>query len=135
MVGLRGFNLNPALLTYLTDGSPTRPARNPGHRREHRVGRRLPAEVIERLVVEYRTGATAAELARCYGLGKSTVLRLIRKAGVQVRHPRLSARETANLVALFEAGLPQKDIAKRLGRSPSAVWHCLHRLGLVGEIR
>ena len=29
------------------------------------------------------------------------------------------------------AGLRQKDIAERPGRSPSAVWHCLHRLGLV----
>jgi hypothetical protein len=29
-----------------------------------------------------------------------------------------------------EARLSQKDFAERLGRSPSAVWHCLRRLGL-----
>jgi hypothetical protein len=36
--------------------------------------------------------------------------------------------ETARLVALHEAGRRQKDIAE----SPSAVWHCLRRLGLRG---
>jgi DNA-binding CsgD family transcriptional regulator len=54
---------------------------------------------------------------------------LVRQAGERVRHPRLSATEIARLVQLYEAGLPQKDIAQRLGRSPRAVWHCLRRLG------
>jgi hypothetical protein len=34
---------------------------------------------------------------------------------------------------MYEDGLPQKDIAQRLGRSPSAVWHLLRRRGLVGH--
>jgi hypothetical protein len=29
----------------------------------------------------------------------------------------------------------QSQIAQQLGKSPSAVWHCLHRLGLTGKIR
>jgi transposase len=48
---------------------------------------------------------------------------MIRQAGERVRYPRFSADETARLVELYEAGLSQKDIAERLGRSPSAVWH------------
>jgi DNA-binding NarL/FixJ family response regulator len=57
---------------------------------------------------------------------------MIRQAGERVRYPRFSADETARLVELYEAGLSQKDIAERLGRSPSAVWHCLRRAGLLG---
>jgi transposase-like protein len=58
---------------------------------------------------------------------------MIRQAGERVRYPRFSADETARLVELYEAGLSQKDIAERLGRSPSAVWHCLRWAGLLGR--
>jgi hypothetical protein len=104
MVGLRGLKLNPALLKYVADGPPARAARRPGHRRERRVSKRLPAETIERLVAEYAGGATAAELSQRYGLAKNSVIRLVRQAGKQVRHPRLSSSELARLVVLFSSG-------------------------------
>jgi transposase-like protein len=122
--------LNPALLVYVADGPPARQNRHPG-RRERRVTKRLPAEIVERLVAEYAAGATAAEVGRRYGIAKNSVLRLIHKAGEQVRHSRFSGTETAEVVQLYKAGLAQKEIAKRLGRTPSAVWHCLRRAGLV----
>jgi DNA-binding NarL/FixJ family response regulator len=59
------------------------------------------------------------------------VVRLVREAGERVRHPRLSSTQTDQLIALYEAGLSQKEIAARLSRSPSAVWHCLRRVGLI----
>jgi DNA-binding NarL/FixJ family response regulator len=58
-------------------------------------------------------------------------VRLVREAGERVRHARLSTAQTAQLIALHEAGLSQKDIAERLGRSPSAVWHYVRRMGFV----
>jgi DNA invertase Pin-like site-specific DNA recombinase len=129
-VGLRGFKLNPALLSYVIAGPRGRPQRRSDrHRRERRVRKRLEAESIERLVAEYATGTPAAELGRRYGLAKSSVLRLVRQAGDWARYPRFSQSETARLLELFEDGMAQKDIAERLGRSPSAVWHCLRRLG------
>jgi transposase-like protein len=108
MVGLRGFKLNPALLTYMTTTLPARTARRLRRRRERRIGRRLETKTIDRLVAEYMTGTTSAELGRRYGIAKSSVLRLVRQAGEQVRHPRLSVAETARLVELYEAGLPQR---------------------------
>lgn len=131
-VGLRGFRLNPAVLTYVVNVPSIRPARRRGRGRERRIRKRLEPDTIERLVADYVAGATAAELSKRYGLAKSSVLRLVRQAGEPVRYPRLSAIETAKLVALYEAGLPQKDIAERLRRSPGTVWHCLRRVGLVG---
>jgi transposase-like protein len=132
-VGLRGFKLNPALLTYVTTTLPARRAQRRDRRRERRISKRLEPESIDRLVAEYVAGTTAAELGRRYGIAKNSVLQLVRQAGEGVRYPRLSASETAQLVALYDAGLGQKDIAERLGRTPSAVWHWLRRLGLGGQ--
>jgi hypothetical protein len=132
VVGLKGFKLKPALLSYVKVGSPRQLVRRPGRRRERRVSKRLQPVTINRVVAEYKEGATAAELGRRYGIGKNSVLGLVRQAGERVRHPRLSPTETALLVELFRTGAPQKDIAQRRGRSPSAVWHCLRRAGLIG---
>jgi DNA-binding NarL/FixJ family response regulator len=120
---------------YVTSTLPARPGRRLRRRRERQISKRLEPKTVDRLVAEYMTGTTSAKLGRRYGIAKSSVLGLVRQAGEQVRHPRLSVAETARLVGLYEAGLPQKDIAERLGRSPSAVWHYLRRAGLVGSQR
>jgi hypothetical protein len=70
------------------------------------------------LVAEYSAGTTAAELGHRYGIAKSSLLLLVRHAGQPVRHLRLSAAETARLVQLYEAGLPQKDIAQPAWQEP-----------------
>jgi hypothetical protein len=104
VVGLRGFKLNPALLTYAIAGPRARPPRRSGRRsREHRISKRLEAETVDRLVAEYVSGSTAAEVGRRYGLAKNSMLDLVRLAGERVRHPRFSSNETAQLVALNEA--------------------------------
>jgi DNA-binding NarL/FixJ family response regulator len=127
-----GIQIEPCT-AVVRDSWPTArlPRRSGRHRGERRISKRLEAEAIERLVAEYAGGTTAADLDQQYGLAKSSVLRLVRQAGERVRRPRLSVTEAARVGQLYEAGLRQKDIAERLGRSPSAVWHCLHRLGLV----
>jgi hypothetical protein len=131
LVGLRGFRLNPAVLTYVTQAPPPRLVGRQRRDHERRIPRRLSARTIDGLVAEYVAGTPSAELGQRYGIAKSSVLRLVGQAGERVRHPRLSESDTAQLVALHEAGLSQKDIAEHLGCSPSAVWHCLRRAGLV----
>ena len=124
--------MNPALLKYVTGGLPARTARRRGRQRERRVSKRLEVETIDRLVAECVAGTTAAELGRRYGIAKNSVLGLVRQAGEWVRHPRFTAIVTARVIELYEAGVRQHEIAHRLGRSPSAVWHCLRRAGLIG---
>ena len=133
MVGLRGFRLNPAVLTYVTQELPARRAKRRRRRQERRIPKRLSTSTIDGLVAEYVAGTPSAELGERYGIAKSSVLRLVREAGERVRRPRLSTTETAQVVALYEAGFSQVDIAKRLGRSPGAVWHYLRRMGLIGN--
>ena len=63
------------------------------------MSRRLEAETIDRLVAQYVDGTTAAEVGRRYGVANSSVLQLVRQAGRQVRQPRLSISQTAQLVS------------------------------------
>jgi DNA-directed RNA polymerase specialized sigma24 family protein len=127
--------LNPELQTYFGGKPPPRPGRRRALRPERRIRKRLDPRQIECLVAAYAAGAPSAELGRRYGIDKKSVVRLVRQAGKPVRHQRMTADETARIVELYEAGLTQKEIGERLGRSPSAVWHCLRRLGLVGRAR
>ena len=71
------------------------------------------------------------QLAERYGLARSTVLALLKERGVGVRYPRFTEADTERAIALYKDGVRQIDIARELGRSKSAVWHVLHRAGLV----
>jgi DNA invertase Pin-like site-specific DNA recombinase len=55
---------------------------------QRRVEDRLSSEQIEALISSYRAGTTTRELAQRYGLGLTTVKRLLRDHGVRRRKPR-----------------------------------------------
>jgi hypothetical protein len=50
-----------------------------------RVDRRLGHDLISRVVSEYAGGISTTRLAKRYGIGKGTLLRLIRVSGVTIR--------------------------------------------------
>ena len=50
-----------------------------------RVDRRLGQDLIKRVVSEYAGGISTNRLAERYGIGKGTLLRLIRESGVTIR--------------------------------------------------
>src|SRR5512133_3065352 len=56
VVRLRGFKLNPVVLTYVTQELPARPLRLARRRAERLVSKRLPSEAIDQLVAEYGGG-------------------------------------------------------------------------------
>lgn len=66
-----------------TDGPAQQPARSPGH--IHRAVQRLDQAVIAQLLQDYQAGLTSRQLAAKYQLGKTTILRLLRRHSVQVR--------------------------------------------------
>ena len=97
--------MNPAVKRYLVAGpSVQRARRSPLQHRRHRIANRLPSETIQKLVAAYVAGTPAAEVGLRYGLAKSSVLTLIRMAGVSVRYPRLSAADVARVVELHAEG-------------------------------
>jgi hypothetical protein len=50
-----------------------------------RVSRRLGTAILDRIVAEYVAGTPTTALARTYGIGKGTLLRLIKENGVTIR--------------------------------------------------
>jgi hypothetical protein len=50
-----------------------------------RVERRLGPDLIKRIVAEYAGGRSSTLLAKRYGIGKGTLLRLLKQNGVVVR--------------------------------------------------
>jgi hypothetical protein len=63
-----------------------------------RVDQRLGHELISQIVDEYVKGTSTVRLAARYGIGKATVLRLLREHGVVVRQrgPGRRGRTTAD---------------------------------------
>ena len=94
-----------------------------------RVTRRLGEAELQALVTAHQAGATGGELAARYGLARSTVIKLLKDRGVEVRHPRVSEAEVARIVGLYQQGFRQSDIARQVGRHKSLVWHVLRRAG------
>ncbi len=58
-----------------------------GQPRVHKLDRRLYPELIAALVADYPAGMSSVKLMETYGLGKGSVLKLLREAGVTIRRP------------------------------------------------
>jgi hypothetical protein len=95
------------------------------------VSFRLDAQLVRQLLADYQTGSTGRQLAERYGLARSTVIGLLRKHGIAVRYPRVTPAEQAEMVALYQSGVRQIDIAARFGRDPGNIWHVLKRAGVI----
>jgi len=101
----------------------------PDEHRARRLSLRISDVDIARLVSDYEAGLSGRQLAQKYGLGRSTVLKLLREHGVAVRYPRLTEAECARVVELYRQGMRQIDIAEQFGRHKAVIWHVLRRAG------
>jgi hypothetical protein len=134
LVGLAGYNSNPVLREYLgrhlrtQSPKPVRSVAQP-----YRLRQRLTAQQQAELVTAYLAGSTAQAMALEYQVSKTAVLKLLHRAGAQVRRPRVSQDETDKIIALFKQGLTQAEIARQMNRDPGGIWHVLQRAGLVGK--
>jgi len=81
-------------------------------------------------VAEYEAGTSTNQLMRDYGIGKGSVLRLLREAGVTLRNQRLSPAALESAVSLYNSGLSLKVVGERLGFSIDAVRGTLLRAGV-----
>lgn len=98
-----------------------------------RLDVRLSEPVVQQLLADYQAGSTGRQLAERYELARSTVISLLRKHGVEIRHPRVTPAEVAEMVRLYQAGVQQVEIAARFGRDPGNIWHVLKRAGAFGS--
>ncbi|HET6924406.1 MAG TPA: helix-turn-helix domain-containing protein [Candidatus Saccharimonadales bacterium] len=104
-----------------------RPRRTP---RVHAVRRRLQPDVIDQLVADYQAGIDTTELTTRYRLGKGTVLKLLREAGVIMRRQGLSPAEIDEAVELYAAGWSLARIGERFGRAHTVIRKALLDRGI-----
>lgn len=98
--------------------------------RVHKLDQRIDCELTARIAAEYEVGTSSPELARQYGLGKGSVLKLLHEADVRLRLPRMSEVELQEARRLYEGGLSLVEVGKRLDRDHSTIYKALKRRGV-----
>jgi len=96
----------------------------------HKLEQRLDASVAAEVVADYEAGMPTTQLTGKYGLGKSSVLRLLRDADVKMRRQPLSEPEVNEAVRLYASGLSVAGVGLRLVANPSTVWRALRARGV-----
>ncbi len=77
--------------------------------------RRLTADQVAALVVEYQAGADMRELAVRWQVHRTTVAGHLRRAGVELRRQGLSEKQLSEAVRLYGNGWSLQRLAERSG--------------------
>ena len=96
----------------------------------HKLRQRLDGETVERLAQDYRAGTSLAELQQKYSLGRGSLQRLLREAGVRQRRKSLTTDEVAMLVKRYKTGLTIREIAAEQGVAKTTAQNALARSGV-----
>jgi hypothetical protein len=96
-VGVRGFNLNPVLRSYVlqrreaiagSDASSEVHLISVRTPRRHRLRDRLSEQEVSTLVESFQAGTPAHVLAKRYGVGETALKALLRQRGVRRKPPQ-----------------------------------------------
>lgn len=68
------------------------------------IARRLGSEKIAELAADYRSGQTTIQLMETYQLSKTSVLKLLRANGVEMRRQPQTTNQVERTVALYKSG-------------------------------
>lgn len=96
-----------------------------------RAVHRLNAEARQHLVDDYQAGAPTTELCRAYGLGKGTILTILRDAGVAMRRQGLDEAAVDEASTLYAGGMSLAQLGQHFSVDPTTVWRALRRAGVV----
>lgn len=96
-----------------------------------RLDARMGPNRIAQLIDEYQAGMPTTELARTFGVGKGTIIRLLHAAGVPMRRQGPSAEQVREAVRLYAQGLSLAVVGERLGFDAHTVRRALLRAGVV----
>lgn len=95
-----------------------------------KLDQRLDAEVLAQMAADYEAGVPSTQLMTTYGLGKGSVLKLLREAGVRMRGQGLSPTDLETAVQLYESGLSLKAVGEHFGISSDATRNAFVRAGV-----
>lgn len=95
---------------------------------DNRLKSKLARGVSDELA--YRSGESSTKLARRFGIGKSSVLCILRQQGVEIRHQSMTPSEIEDAIKLYEAGDSLLTVGQSFGRRASAIQDLLIRAGV-----
>lgn len=94
----------------------------------------VPDSGLEKLAVEYAECRSMAKLAEQYGCSLPAIRNALGRAGVTIRsggrEPFWTEERVAEALRLYEAGVSQDEIGRRLGCDQSTASNLLRRLGV-----
>ena len=140
MVGLKFHSPKKGLLQFLraepAESVALAPeAANPVVPRPRAAEDRVDAAAVAEAVRAYEAGATARQVGQGMGLGKTTALRVLRDAGVQIRvRSGLAPSDVVVAGRLYESGLLLREVGERFGVSTECVRTSLLAAGVVMRV-
>jgi transposase len=99
-------------------------------RERRKASRQVAQETIDVLVSRYLDGVPTLALAKQFKLGKETVSKLLREAGVEIRRQGLPEDKVAEAAVLYRSGLTLAEVAEHYGVSAHAVYNKLRAAGV-----
>lgn len=93
--------------------------------------RRLGKQQVMELVERYEAGTSVVDLARDYGVHRQTVVRHLKKSGVEVRvQLKMTPERMKRATELYEEGWTTAKIGDEFGVDGSTVAYALRRAGV-----
>ena len=106
------------------------PARPTPKRRRPRRARQLDDDQVQRLIGDYKSGATVYELGERFGIERRTVSAILHRHGVAMRRRGLSAEQIDDAVRLYNQGWSLARIGNRMDVDAETVRKRLHERGV-----
>lgn len=96
----------------------------------HAARRRLSAETIQNLLVEYPSWRAGHRAGKRCGISKGTVLRPLREYGISVRRQSMTEAEIEQASQLYQAGNPLAVVGAKLGYDHGTVHRASRQAGV-----
>lgn len=96
----------------------------------HRLDHKVSPETIAQLIADYESGTPSTQLTRIYGLGKGSVLKLLRESGIQMRHHGLSRENLEEAASLYKDAWSLPRVAERFGCRVGSVRKAFRSAGI-----
>lgn len=130
MVVLTGQSSNSLWqLVNRASSSPIAPPSQPGRAPVRSF--RFTKEQINAVIEAYTGGDTMADLAKRYGVRRTTISALLKRKGVPLRAARaMSEAEIDQAVQLYTSGLSLQKVGDRLGWDHNTIYRHVKRRGV-----
>lgn len=90
----------------------------------------LPEEV-QKIIADYRSGKTGQELSIDYKCSKTTIIKLLKEQGVDVRKDKARAKLDDDMVIdMYRQMKTAQQIAEHFGVSKQVILQCLKKHGV-----